>query len=47
MSVDYQNGEVVGGVVQADIQEGSQVLLVVRADVSDECTSTDTTCPRT
>jgi cytoskeletal protein RodZ len=36
VSVDYQNGEVVGGGVQADIQEGSQVLLVVRADVSDE-----------
>jgi cytoskeletal protein RodZ len=36
VSVVYQNGEVVGGVVQADIQEGSQVLLVVRADVSDE-----------
>ncbi len=36
VSVVYENGEVVGGVVEADIQEGSQVLLVVRADVSDE-----------
>ena len=36
VNVEYENGEVVGGVVQADIQEGSQVLLVVRADVSDE-----------
>lgn len=36
VSVVYRNGEVVGGIVQADIQEGSQVLLVVRADVSDE-----------
>ena len=36
VSVRYANGEVVGGMVRADIEEGSEVVLVVRADVEDE-----------
>jgi cytoskeletal protein RodZ len=36
VSVRYANGEVVGGIVRADIEEGSEVVLVVRADVEDE-----------
>jgi len=34
--VRFMNGEVVGGVVQAEIEQGTQVVLVVRADVEDE-----------
>jgi cytoskeletal protein RodZ len=36
VNVRYQNGEVVGGLVKADIDQGKQVILTVRADVSDE-----------
>jgi hypothetical protein len=36
VSVRYANGEVVGGIVRADIEEDSEVVLVVRADVEDE-----------
>ncbi len=36
VSVQFENGEVVGGLVRADIVQGSQVVLVVRADVEDE-----------
>lgn len=32
----YQNGEVVGGLVEAEIEQGHQVVLTVRADVTDE-----------
>lgn len=34
--VRFMNGEVVGGVVQAEIEQGKQVVVVVRADVEDE-----------
>ncbi len=36
VNVRFENGEVVGGIVRADIDEGTQVVLVVRADVTDE-----------
>jgi hypothetical protein len=36
VNVRFQNGEVVGGVVEADIDQGMQVVLIVRADVEDE-----------
>lgn len=36
IDVRYENGEVVGGVVEADVDQGAQVLLIVRADVEDE-----------
>jgi hypothetical protein len=36
VTVRYENGEVVGGIVRADIEEGSEVVLVVFADVEDE-----------
>ena len=36
VNVEFRNGEVVGGVVRADIDEGDQVVLTVRADVTDE-----------
>lgn len=36
VSVRFENGEVVGGIVRADIDEGSEVVLVVQADVEDE-----------
>lgn len=36
VNVRFQNGEVVGGVVEADIEQGSEVVLTVRADVADE-----------
>ena len=36
INVEFRNGEVVGGIVRADIDEGAQVVLVVRADVTDE-----------
>lgn len=36
VDVEFRNGEVVGGVVRADIDEGDQVVLTVRADVTDE-----------
>jgi hypothetical protein len=36
IDVEFRNGEVVGGIVREDIDEGSQVVLVVRADVTDE-----------
>ncbi len=36
VSVRYENGEVVGGIVRADIEEGTDVVLVVHADVEDE-----------
>ena len=32
----YQNGEVVGGLVEAEVEQGQQVVLTVRADVTDE-----------
>jgi hypothetical protein len=32
----YQNGEVVGGLVEAQAEQGQQVVLTVRADVTDE-----------
>jgi FtsP/CotA-like multicopper oxidase with cupredoxin domain len=32
----YQNGEVVGGLVEAEAEQGQQVVLTVRADVTDE-----------
>jgi hypothetical protein len=34
--VVVQNGQPVGGVVEAEIKQGTQVVLVVRADVEDE-----------
>ena len=36
VDVRYENGAVVGGLVTADIEEGTRVMLVVRADVEDE-----------
>jgi hypothetical protein len=36
VDVDFRNGEVVGGVVEADVEQGARVRLTVRADVSDE-----------
>jgi len=36
VNVRYENGEVVGGLVTADIEEGARVVLSVRADVTDE-----------
>lgn len=36
MNVRLENGKVVGGVVRADIEPGSEVVLTVRADVEDE-----------
>jgi len=36
VTVRYENGEVVGGLVRADIEEGAEVVLVVHADVEDE-----------
>jgi nitrous oxide reductase len=36
VAVDFENGEVVGGLVEATIQQGDRVQLVVRADVEDE-----------
>jgi heme/copper-type cytochrome/quinol oxidase subunit 2 len=36
VSVRFENGEVVGGLVRADIELDSRVELVVRADVEDE-----------
>jgi len=36
VSVRFENGEVVGGLVRADIVQNTQVVLVVRADVEDE-----------
>jgi hypothetical protein len=32
----FQNGEVVGGLVEAEVEQGTQVVLTVRADVTDE-----------
>ena len=34
--VVYRNGEVVGGLVEAEIEQGTEVVLVVTADVTDE-----------
>ncbi len=36
VNVRFANGEVVGGLVQAEIEQGTQVVLTVRADVVDE-----------
>jgi hypothetical protein len=36
VNVRFENGEVVGGLVRANIQQGAQVVLIVRADVEDE-----------
>jgi cytoskeletal protein RodZ len=36
VNVVFRNGEVVGGVVRADIEQGARVRLTVRADVEDE-----------
>ncbi|MGH3010488.1 MAG: hypothetical protein ACRDMY_01390 [Gaiellaceae bacterium] len=36
VNVVFRNGEVVGGVVRADVDEGARVRLTVRADVTDE-----------
>jgi hypothetical protein len=36
VNVRFRNGEVVGGLVEAEIERGTQVVLVVRADVTDE-----------
>lgn len=36
VNVRFENGEVVGGLVEAEIVQGSQVVLTVRADVTDE-----------
>jgi hypothetical protein len=36
INVEFRNGEVVGGIVREDLDEGAQVVLVVRADVTDE-----------
>ncbi|HXV34510.1 MAG TPA: hypothetical protein VD769_10920 [Gaiellaceae bacterium] len=36
VNVRFQNGEVVGGLVEAEIEQGMQVVLTVRADVTDE-----------
>src|SRR5512134_4068810 len=32
----FQNGEVVGGLVEAEVEQGTQVVLTVRAEVTDE-----------
>jgi FtsP/CotA-like multicopper oxidase with cupredoxin domain len=34
--VVFRNGEVVGGLVEADVEQGARVRLTVRADVTDE-----------
>ena len=36
VNVRFANGEVVGGLVEAEIEQGTQVVLIVRADVEDE-----------
>jgi cytoskeletal protein RodZ len=36
VNVRFENGEVVGGLVEAEIEQGAQVVLTVRADVTDE-----------
>jgi hypothetical protein len=36
VNVRFQNGEVVGGLVEATVERGSQVVITVRADVTDE-----------
>jgi cytoskeletal protein RodZ len=36
VNVRFQNGEVVGGLVEAEIEQGTRVTFVVRADVTDE-----------
>ena len=36
VNVVFRNGEVVGGVVRADVDQGARVRLTVRADVEDE-----------
>jgi hypothetical protein len=36
VNVRFQNGEVVGGLVEATAERGSQVVITVRADVTDE-----------
>jgi|Tabmets5t2r1_1033131.scaffolds.fasta_scaffold91238_1 hypothetical protein len=36
VDVIFRNGEVVGGVVEADVDQGARVRLTVRADVEDE-----------
>ena len=36
VNVVFRNGEVVGGVVEADVDQGARVRLTVRADVEDE-----------
>ena len=36
VNVEFRNGEVVGGIVRADIDEGDRVVLTVHADVTDE-----------
>ena len=36
VNVRFENGEVVGGLVEAEIERGTQVVLTVRADVTDE-----------
>lgn len=36
VNVEFRNGEVVGGIVRAEIDEGDQVVLTVHADVTDE-----------
>jgi cytoskeletal protein RodZ len=36
VNVRFANGEVVGGLVEAEIEQGAQVVLTVRADVTDE-----------
>jgi len=36
VAVVFRNGEPVGGVVRATIEQGKQVVLIVRADVEDE-----------
>jgi hypothetical protein len=36
VNVVFRNGEVVGGVVDADVDQGARVRLTVRADVEDE-----------
>jgi heme/copper-type cytochrome/quinol oxidase subunit 2 len=36
VNVEFRNGEVVGGIVRAEADEGDEVVLTVRADVTDE-----------
>jgi FtsP/CotA-like multicopper oxidase with cupredoxin domain len=36
VNVVFRNGEVVGGLVEADVEQGARVRLTVRADVTDE-----------